>query len=126
MNLRCLAYRALDRFRRTAVATKLIYHGVPVRTVQPTCTVLGLVTKVPAPEVDGDTTFDVLLMDAAESRHCEVTPCAPASLRAQARALRLGQIVELSGEERFDPAHLGGIAGWLEIHPVTSIIVKES
>jgi hypothetical protein len=123
MNPKCVLYRALDRFRRTWLATKLFYRGVPVRTIRSSCTVIGIVQSVPKDAEDGDLTFG-LLLDTGEFRHCEVTPCASDSVKLAARALRVGQRVAISGEERFDPAHLAGSAdGWLEIHPVEMIVV---
>ena len=129
MNLPCLAYRAWDRFKRTAVATKAWYHGVPIRTLQRDCTVDGNVIRVQGREVDGDVTFDIRLDDGSE-RHVEVTPCAPSAIRRIAQGMPVGARVRVSGEERFDPAHVGdgghlGSSGWREIHPCERIEVLQ-
>ncbi len=127
MNLRCWFYRALDRFRFTAAATTAIYHGVPVRILRRACTVEGIVIRVEGNEADGDVTFDIRLDDGTE-RHCEVTPCAPSAIRRIAQGMPLAARVRVSGDERFDPAHLGDgghltEGGWKELHPVTGIEV---
>lgn len=120
MTVRCLAYRLLDRFRHTRLATRFVYHGVPVQTIRAACTVVGHVLSVPESAQDGDLTFG-LTLESGEFRHCEVTPCADAEVKAMARSLVVGDRVSVSGEERYDPAHVGGAPGWREIHPVTGI-----
>lgn len=122
MNLRCLSYRALDRFRRSWIATRTVYGGVPVQTIRARCTVTGIVQSVPEHAEDGDLTFGLRLTDGT-FRHCEVTPCASDATKAAARALTVGQRILVSGEERFDPKHFGNEGGWLELHPIVLIEV---
>lgn len=127
MNVRCWLYRALDRFRFTAAATKAFYHGEPVRILRRACTVEGIVIRVVGSEADGDVTFDLLLDDGTQ-RHVEVTPCAPSNLRRIAQGMPTDARVRVSGDERFDPAHRGDgghvmEGGWTEIHPCTGIEV---
>ena len=130
MNLPCLAARAWDRFKRSTVATKAFYHGVPIRTLRRNCTVEGVVIRVKGREIDGDVTFDIRLDDGSE-RHCEVmTACVPGAVRRIAQGMPIGARVRVSGEERFDPAHFGdgghlGSAGWTEIHPCEQIEVVQ-
>ena len=128
MNLRCWAYKALDRFRFTALATKAFYHGVPVQTLRRACTLEGVVVRVRGNEADGDVTFDIRLDDGSE-RHCEVTPCAPSAVRRIAQGMPIEARVRVSGDERFDPAHLGDgghiEGGWKEVHPTTGIEVLQ-
>lgn len=128
MNLRCLAYRALDRFKRSALGARSFYRGVPIRVNGPV-TVDGRVTRATSSEPDGDCTFD-LTLDDGSFRHCEITPCQPAALRRLACSLKVGARVRVSGIDRFDPAHIGdgghlGSDGWEEVHPVTGIEVLQ-
>lgn len=124
--LRCLLYRRLDWFRRTAFATRFVYHGVPVR-IGTAVTVEGRVTRVVGAETDGDVTFNITLDDGT-CRHCEVTPCAPDAIRRLALGLAVNARVRVSGTDRFDPKHVGDgghvtSKGWQEVHPVTGIEV---
>lgn len=125
MNLRCLAYKALDAFRFTPFARPL-YKGERVRIDNPDVTVTGRVVNVPENAEDGDVTFGIVRLSDGAFRHCEVTPCAPASVKATARTLAIGQVVDVRGAERWDPGHLfGPDKGWWEVHPVQDIITKE-
>ena len=120
MNLKCLGYKALDRFRKSRLGAKMFYSGVMI-TSKPNVIVCGTVIRAVEPETDGDLCFDVTLEDG-QYRHCEVTPCANDETKKRAQVLKVGMKVQLTGDERFDPKHLG-TAGWWEIHPVNSIEV---
>jgi hypothetical protein len=127
MNLRCAAYRVLDRFRKSPIASWLFYHGQRVMVLQDVCTVDGVVVRVVGNEADGDVTFNIVLDDGSY-RHCEITPCAPEAIRRIAFGLPIGARVRVSGEERYDPPHLldgsdFSPLGWREVHPVTRIEV---
>lgn len=120
MTLKCLAYRALDLFRRSPAA-RVPYKGHVVRLYEP-ITVTGAVTIRASAEADGDCCFDLYDPHDGQSWHCEVTPCQPHALRTLARNLALGQVVTVSGTKRWDPQHVfGGRTGKWEIHPVMAI-----
>lgn len=121
MTLRCLSYRALDRFRQTKLASKLFYGGQRV-TLGDERGIVGIVVRVPSDETDGDCTFDVR-SDDGQTTHCEITPCQSPAIRKIACSLQLGWRVYVRGIDRWDPAHLGG-PGHRELHPVTTIIVR--
>lgn len=121
MGLRCWQYKLLDRFRQTTVAAKLFYGGQRVQIGNERA-VLGMVTRVPSSETDGDCTFDVRA-DDGQQWHMEITPCQSPAIRKIACSLQLGWRVYVRGIDRWDPAHLGG-PGHRELHPVTTIIVR--
>ena len=125
MKPRCWGYKALDWFRFTPVASKLFYGGQSVKYTRKNITVTGIVSSPPDKAEDGDVTFG-LQSEQDGFRHCEVTPCAPDRVRKIAQSLKAGDCVAVSGHERFDPPHVGGGTGWLEVHPVTDIVVVES
>lgn len=122
-------------------------------------TAIGTVIQVGPNDLDGDLNFDVQL-DAGQERlitgfggrltsaadsgapslHCEVSPWAPAALRAAAGALQVGQRVRVSGAWGFDGVHTGRAewvevllalvrhqpavrTGWMECHPVDALEV---
>lgn len=129
MNLRCLAYKALDLSRRTIL--RPLYSGTI--EIRPDVRARGTVQVGPSPEPDGDCTFAILIDDPdarGPFRHCEVTPCDPDSVRALAKTLQPGDRVDIFGDERYDPHHLfdgdgptGAPAGkgWWELHGIHNL-----
>ena len=118
MNLKCWAYRALERYRFSTLGAKLSYGGQRVQ-LKGQRTIIGTVIRAPQNEYDGDCTFDVLTETG--TFHCELTPCQSLAMHVAARSLQVGWRVSIGGIERYDPAHLGGPARQ-EIHPVTRIV----
>ena len=126
MGLRVLGYRLLDWFRFTKVAQYTFYHGVAVQVLATNVTITATVTRAAGSESDGDTTFDVEVAtdpDGDTFRHIEVTPPDPDSVKAAARALKVGDVARISGDLRLDPEHVfgGGFRTHKEIHPVSRI-----
>lgn len=135
MSLRCLAYRVLDRARRTALLRWACYHGTSMQ-IRPDVTAIGTVRSVGVAESDGDVTFHLEIDqpdDRGPFRHCELTPCDPDAVRQIVRALQVGDRIYVRGDERFDPHHVfdgGGPdgatqpqAGWWEFHGITDLTV---
>ncbi len=130
MTLRCALYRALFRFKQTRLAGRLFFHGgQPFRVLQRGVTARGLVLDVSAHQIDGDWTFGIR-PDPQTARalsvshlHCEITPCDREVLATFMARLRVGGLVELTGDLCFDPPHGGEAGGGFEIHPVRSGVI---
>ena len=121
--LSCPRYKALDWFKRTWLASKLVYYGQRFQHFGP-ITATGTVQDCVHSATDGDVCFD-LLGDDKKDWHCELTPCQPASVHDAAMSLQIGSRAIVSGIKTFDPPHHIAwkkfAGGGNEIHPVTDI-----
>lgn len=132
MGLSCAAYKSLDWFKRTWLASKVIFHGQKFERFE-VITAEGVVLAPEHAAQDGDRTFNVAVSGFINcvplqpwmnvvNWHCELEPCADDALKAQAAALKAGDKVRITGNRLYDPTHFS-IQGHWEIHPVTAIEV---
>lgn len=125
MGLRCAAYKSLDWFKQTWLASKLIFHGQGFRRFE-VIAIEGVVLAREHQATDGDLTFNIqtdalVYGNPSLQWHCEVTPCSSDDIHAKAAALQQGQRVSITGNRLWDGLHLSHPAHW-EIHPVTDIL----
>lgn len=132
ITIQCLGNKIYDRFKQTWLASKLFFGGNRF-THFGTKTLEGFVSECEKKAFDGDTVFDLHIPVSKacapdgncymiNALHCELTPCQSEALHREARALKIGDHVIVTGRFTFDPNHLGHPSHF-EIHPVTDLRV---
>lgn len=118
--VKCLGYKALDKFRFSKVASILFYQGQDVKIVTKNFWVHATLTTAPNDAEDGDVTFNVQC-DDGHQMHIELTPCSSQELLDKVKQLKVGDRKYFFGERRIDPAHLGDKEAKDEIHPLEDV-----
>jgi len=107
-----------------------VYHPRRLQTVQPSITVVGIVTTTPARQRDGDVTFEV--QSDSQRYHAEIVCVYPPTFPA-ARAACAGYTNRIAIPHRGDRVRITGplvrdlrhdeLFHELEIHPVTMLVI---
>ncbi len=107
-----------------------VYHPQRLQTVQPSITVVGTITTIPARQRDGDATFEV--QSGSQRYHAEIVCVYPPTFAA-ARVACAGYTNRIGIPHRGDRVRITGPLvrdlrhdesfHELEIHPVTALVI---